>query len=138
MYAENAQNLLALLETVPSLVNTSGLAVGGRAPDPAMSRIPLPSAWVILADDKPQDAETGSNPAGQAVHTTYVVMIYVPYINQSDLIANQLPLIESTVKAIRGQQSTSGTRWRYEGQKLALINPDRLAYEQRYSLVGFI
>lgn len=138
MYTENAQNLLALVETVPALVKTSGLAVGGRATDPAMASIPLPSAWVILADDKPRDPETGSNPDGQVVITTYVVMVYVPYISQADLIANQLPLLESVMKAVRGKQSTSGQKWRYEGQKLTLINTDRLAYEQRFSVIGFI
>lgn len=138
MYTENAQNLLSLVETVPALVKTSGLAVGGRSTDPAMASIPLPSAWVILADDKPRDPETGSNPDGQVVITTYVVMVYVPYISQADLITNQLPLLESVMKAVRGKQSTSGQKWRYEGQKLTLINTDRLAYEQRYSVIGFI
>lgn len=138
MYADNAQNLLALIETVPALVKSSGLAVGGRSSDPAMANIPLPSAWVILAEDKPRDAETGSNPDGQVVISTFVVMVYVAYISQADLITNQLPLLEATMKAIRGKASASGQKWRYEGQKLSLINTDRLAYEQRYSVIGFI
>lgn len=138
MYTQNAQNLLALVETVPAIANAAGLAVGGRASDPAMASIPLPSAWVILAEDKAHDPATGFNPAGQVVISTFVVMVYVPYVSQADLIANQLPLLESVVKAVRGQPSATGQKWRYEGQKLALINTDRLAYEMKFSVIGFM
>lgn len=138
MYAENALNLLTLLETVPALAVNSGLAAGGRASDPSMIHIPLPCAWVIMADDKPNDPPTGSNPAGQVVSTDYIVMLHVPYTSQADLLANQLPLLEAAVTAVRGKQSAKGQKWRYSGQKLVLVNPDRLVYEQRYSVIGFI
>jgi len=103
MYAENALNLLTLLETVPALAVNSGLAAGGRASDPSMIHIPLPCAWVIMADDKPNDPPTGSNPAGQVVSTDYIVMLHVPYTSQADLLANQLPLLEAAVTAVRGK-----------------------------------
>lgn len=135
MYSENAQHLFDLLQTVPTL--KSGLAVGGRADDPAMTKIPLPSAWVLLHNDEPEPAGA-MNPAGQVVKNIFVVVVYVPYISQADLIATQLPLLESVMKVVRGQQAPMGQKWRYEGQRLTLVNPDKLAYEQRYSVVGFI
>jgi hypothetical protein len=138
MYAENALNLLNLLTSVPALAANAGLAAGGRASDPSMIHVPLPCAWLLLAEDKPNDAATGSNPAGQVVSTDFIVMLHIPYVSQADLLANQLPLLEATIAAVRGKQAPRGQKWRYAGQKLMLINPDRLVYEQRYSIVGFI
>ena len=138
MYSENAAALLALAQTVPTVATSVGMATGGRATDPAMTNVPLPCVWLVMSDDKPHDPSTGSNPAGQVVITTYVLMVHVPYVSQADLLGTQLPLLESIVAAIRGQQAPKGQKWRYEGQQLSVINVDRLIYEQKYSIVGFI
>jgi hypothetical protein len=68
------------------------------------------------------------------------VVIYVPYVSQDDLLTVQFPLLESVIAAVRdnGSEATSGNRWRYIGQKLAMVYPDRLAYEQHYTLDAFM
>ena len=134
MYAQNAQDLLTKIATVPALSASVGLSVGGQTPDPAMSKIPLPAAWVLLADDIAKDPDTGLIPMIQHLNLTYVVMIYLPYIGQSDLLTNQYPLLEAVRSAIHGTTAPSGFRWKYQKAKLVLINPGRIAYEQRYTL----
>ena len=138
MYSENAAALLTLAESVTGLTNSVGMATGGRATDPAMTNVPLPCVWLVLASDKPHDPATGSNPTGQVVTNTFVLMVHVPYISQADLLSAQLPLLESIVATIRGQQAPKGQKWRYEGQQLSVVNVDRLIYEQKYSVIGFI
>lgn len=138
MIAENAQHLLSMVQSVPLLAQKSGFAVGGQAPDPGLSKIPLPAAWVILSGDKCGDDDEKMRPAIEVVTLTFVVMLYVPYLGQSDLLANQFPLLEQVIQAVRGQKAPSGHRWRYMGQQLALVNADKLAYEQRYTLTATI
>lgn len=135
MIAENSAQLVTLIQGIPVLAKSTGLAAGGKAPDPALTKIPLPAAWVLYAGDKPNEPQTGFNASNQVLTANYVVMIYVAYISAADLEATQYPMIEAVIQAIRGQQAPHGQRWRYEGQKLSVVNPDRLAYEQRYSVV---
>ncbi|OYV99040.1 MAG: hypothetical protein B7Z62_02055 [Deltaproteobacteria bacterium 37-65-8] len=129
-----ATDLVTKLETVTALATSSGMAVGGKAPDPALTKIPLPAAWVILGEDKADDIETGMIPTTQSVVITYIVMIYVPYLSQTDLINTQIPLMRAARSAIHATKAPNGNRWKYNGQKLALINVDRMAYEQRYTV----
>lgn len=138
MLAECAQHILGQVQTVPVLANSAGMAVGGRDIDPAMTKLQLPAAWVVLTQDRSNDPMTGVNPGGQTLLLFYSVLIYVPYTSQSDLITNQLPLLESVIKAVHGVQAPHGHKWRYEGQRLVLVNPDRLGYEQRYSIPAFV
>jgi hypothetical protein len=135
MIAENSAHLVSLIQGIAVLSKSTGLAAGGRTPDPGLLKIPLPAAWVLYAGDKPNEPQTGFNASNQVLTANYVVMIYIPYISAADLEANQYPMIEAVIQAIRGQQAPKGQRWRYEGQKLSVVNPDRLAYEQRYSVV---
>lgn len=138
MIAENAANLVGLIRSVPSLANSAGFAAGGKAPDPALTKIPLPAAWVLYIGDKPNEPSTGANPAGQTLTANFVVMLYIPYVSETDLETNQYPLLEAVIQSIRGQQAPKGMKWHYEGQRLASVNPDRLSYEQRYSLTAFV
>lgn len=140
--ADNAADLVARVTSVPELTNSAGLAVGGRGNDPGLIKIPLPAAWVMFGKDMNEEDVPGSSPHGgfnmvgasTTVLATYSVLIYVPYLSQDDLLNVQFPLLLSVIRAIRGQEAPSGHRWRYTGQKLALVYPDRLAYEQHYTL----
>ena len=135
MIAENSAQLVTLIQGIAILSKSTGLAAGGKSPDPALIKIPLPAAWVLYAGDKPNEPQTGFNASNQVLTANYVVMIYIPYISAADLESNQYPMLEAVIQSIRGQQAPKGQRWRYEGQKLSVVNPDRLAYEQRYSVV---
>ena len=142
MIVENLQDLITKVTSIPALAASSGLAVGGKGTDPGMIKIPLPAAWIMYTKDE-DDEDDGPNGRGQrivpAVQTlclTASVLIYLPYTDQDDLLTTQFPLLESVVKAIRGTPAPSGHRWRYLGQKLALVYPDRIAYEQHYTLTA--
>lgn len=128
------QDLYTKLATVSALANSAGFAVGGKQSDPALTKIPLPAAWVLLGNDKPMDDETGLVPATQVLLVEYLVLVYVPYTSQSDLIGTQFPLLRSARTSIHATTAPNGYRWKYMGQKLVLVNPDRLCFEQRYAI----
>lgn len=128
-----ASDLMTKLGAVTGL--SIGMALGGRDPDPSMTKIPLPAAWVLLAEDKPNDPETALVPTSQMLLVDYVVMAYVPYISQSDLINTEFPLLRAIRTAIHSTNSPNGNRWKYLGQRLVLANTDRLGYEQRYRVL---
>lgn len=149
MIAENAADLVARVTSVPALANSAGLALGGRGADPALTKIPLPAAWIMFGKDQVDESPYGSSqsggrgsliPNGENIQQVFSVVIYVPYLSQDDLLTVQFPLLESVVAAVRGngQAAPSGNRWRYIGQKLAMVYPDRLAYEQHYTLDAFM
>ena len=73
-------------------------------------------------------------PATQIMLGTWAVTIFVPYVDDTDMLATQYPLLEAVRDAIHATDAPSGERWCYLGQKIALVYPDRLAYEQRYSV----
>ena len=142
MIAENAADLLARVKSIEALTNAAGLAIGGRAGDPSLLKIPPPAAWILFggdqADEEPHTAGArggpGMVPSVQIIMAIFRVLVYVAYVDDNDLLTNQYPLLESVIRAIRGQPAPSGHRWRYLGQKLTLVYNDRLAYEQRYTL----
>ena len=142
MIAENAADLLARVKSIAALTNSAGLAIGGRAGDPSLLKIPPPAAWILFGGDQvDEDPHTaggrggpGMVPGVEVILAIFRVLVYVAFIDDNDLIANQYPLLELVIRAIRGQQAPSGHRWRYLGQKLTLVYNDRLAYEQRYTL----
>ncbi len=128
-----ATDIYTKLATVSVLAASAGFALGGKAPDPAMTKIPLPAAWVLLGSDEATEPETvGLVARNQVLRVEYVVMIYVPYLSQTDLINTQFPLLRAARAAIHSTTAPNGNRWSYKKQKLALVNVDRLAYEQRY------
>ncbi len=127
-------DLYTKLTSVTALANAASFTAGGNAADPALTKIPLPAAWVLLSNDKPMDNETGVVPLTQVVLVEYTVLIYVQYTTQADLINTQIPLLRSARSAIHGTEGPNRNRWKYMGQKLVLVNPDRLAYEQQYAI----
>ena len=144
MIAECAADILAKVKTVPEFTTATGvmvgLSIGGRSNDPGMLKIPLPAAWVSLKSDQTDEQEythgpsSGFIPNPQMMMATYAVMVFVPYVDDDDLLANQYPLLEAVASAVHATESPAGLRWRYIGQRIALVYPDRLAYEQRYTL----
>ncbi len=143
MIVENLQDLVSKVRSVEALSSSSGLALGGKGTDPGLVKIPLPAAWIMYAKDDVDEEPFGhsSHPPGmvpsfETLLITCSILIYVPYISEEDLLTTQFPLLESVPLAIRGTEAPSGHRWRYLGQKLALVYPDRLAYEQHYTLTA--
>jgi hypothetical protein len=149
MISENAADLVARVTSVTEFGGRAGLAIGGRGSDPELKTIPLPAAWVMFGSDQVDEAPYGSSqsgghggliPNGENVRQVFKVIIFVPYLTQEDLLTNQFPLLESVIAAVRdnGREAPSGNRWRYIGQRLAMSYPDRLIYEQRYTLDAFM
>lgn len=140
MIPELAQDLVTRVASIPALAASTGLALGGRGADPTLTQLPPPAAWVIYRGDTPDEPPYGNAHGGpalvpgvQIMLQAFAVIVYLPYTDQADLIDVQFPLLESVIQAIRGQDSPSGHRWRYVGQKLSLVYNDRIAYEQRYT-----
>ena len=135
MIAENAQDLYNRVQAIPALAASTGLALGGKTPDPGLTKIPLPAAWVLAdAGKTTQDIRAGRVPTLASVHLAYTVLLYVPYTSQTDLIATQLPLLETLISTVTGQTAPSGQRWFFNDFKLVLVNPDRLGYRISFLL----
>jgi hypothetical protein len=129
-----ATDIYTKLATVPALATAVGFAIGGRTSDPALTKIPLPAAWVLLMSDRATDPDTGTVMQTQVLLVEYAVLLYVPYNSQADLIATQFPLLRAARTAIHATTAPNKYRWKYIGQKLTVVNPDRMCYEQRYAI----
>ena len=140
MIAECAADLLSKVKTVPALATSAALSIGGRSADPGLVKIPLPASWVTLSKDASDEQSYEHGPPSGFVSdaglllATFAITTFIPYINDDDLLTTQFPLLESVITAIHATESPSGFRWRYAGQRIALVYPDRLAYEQRYTV----
>jgi hypothetical protein len=128
-----AQSLYDLVQAIPAIANATGLAVGGKAPDPGMTKMTLPFAWVLAhAGVNTANPQLALPPTNIQAALTYVVMLYVPYLKQSDLITNQLPLLNQVIRAVHGKLSPTGNRWQWKMYRLGLVNPDRLGYSLEF------
>ncbi len=135
-----SQDVFAKVSAIPALSASTGLTVGGQEPDPGLTKIPLPAAWVLLSEFTNQNTGQLENlpPRLSNVLLQQTVMLHVPYTSQSDLINVQIPLMESVVQAIQGTPvGTSGAasqRWNLHSGKLSGINPDRMIYRLIFEL----
>ena len=150
MIAECAADLLARVQTVTALNGRTSLSIGGRSADPGLLKAPLPIAWVVFGGDQADEAPYGSSsqggpgmvPAMQTMLSNWRVVVYVPYTDDADLLTVQYPMLEAVAAAVKrtvtgtdgGVEAPSGHRWRYTGQKAAVLPNDRMAYEQHYTL----
>ena len=135
MIAENAADLYTKVQAIPALSASTGITLGGKAPDPGMTKIQLPAAWVLPDDGETvQDDRVGQLPRLANARLSYLVMLYLPYSSQSDLIANQFPLLEQVIATVNGTDAKSGQRWLWRSYKLVLVNPDRLGYRIEFNL----
>ena len=139
MIAESINDLYGRLSAIPALASSIGLLVGGKAPDPGLAKMPLPAAWVLSdAASNTEDNRQSQVPLNVTSKLTYLVMLYVPYTSQQDLIANQFPLLELVINTVHGQTAPSGQRWYWKDYKLVLVNPDRLGYRVSFVLDSII
>ncbi len=140
------------MRTVPALAGANtGLSIGGKAQDPGLLKKAPPFAWVLYGGEQPGESPYGTSSQGgsgivpdqEEMLSTFRVVVYVPYTSDADLLDTQLPLLESVALAVKasvttgplgGIEAPNGYRWRYVGQKLALVYADRLGYEQHYTL----
>ncbi|MGC9237759.1 MAG: hypothetical protein ACP5GF_12810, partial [Thiomonas sp.] len=113
MIAECAQDLFTKIGALGPLASSVGLAIGGKEPDTGMAKLPLPAAWILPASgvNKIPDNFLQQPPTKSWQLATYVVLLHVPYGAQSDLVANQYPLLENVVVAVHGTTSPGGARW---------------------------
>jgi hypothetical protein len=135
--------LYTLLTSVSELTDSTGMSVSGTLPDPTAQDGPLPGAWLVYGGRNPIDKpKNGVVAQGTMCQNLFVVMIYLDYsLGQDNLINVQLPILEKVVHAIAGQEITGlggGFRFSFEGERLASINPKRLSYEMRFSIVSSI
>ncbi len=135
MIAEAAQQLFSLVQAIPALASSTGLAAGGKTPDPGGTKMPLPFAWIVAdGAENTQDISRPLVPVNATTRIGYSVILYVPNIGQADLIANQFPLLEAIVQAVHGQVAPTGQRWFWKGYKLTVFNADRLCYRLAFLL----
>ena len=129
MLAECVTDLFNKVNAIPSLAATVGLTIGGKAPDPGMTKVPLPAAWVIskaAASTLDKGAPVVSRNLPCLLN--FAVLLYIPYTSQADLVTNQLPLLESVIKSVHGTDSPAYERWAFNGYQLEALNSDRLIY----------
>ena len=135
MIAECAQDLFTKVQAITALASSTGLTVGGKSPDPGMTKVPLPAAW-ILADEGETTLPNSDGQVKRQVSALmgYSVMLYVPYISQTDMITNQLPLLQKVIHDVHGTDAPTGERWQFKRYKLRVANTDRLAYQITFLL----
>jgi hypothetical protein len=148
--AECLSDLAARINTVPSLAGKVGINLLGRGADPGLVNSPLPVCTVTFSHQQVDEKSivstsrdtSGSIPAQENLLTTYMAIIFVPNGDGNDYLTVELPLLEAAIRAVkmgngsgtRAQLSPSGYVWRFLGQKLSLVQPARLGFEQHYTL----
>ena len=139
MIAELTADLLALVRTVPALAAMTSLTIGGKAADPGLVKVPLPACWITFGKDVSDERSYEHGPeSGLVIESplmigTWAVTVFVPYDDDDDLLTVQLPMLESIVIAVHARETPSGFNWRFAGQRMVQVYPDRLAYEQHYT-----
>lgn len=141
MIAELAADLLAKVQAVPALTTRTGLTLGGRAQDPGLLKVSTPAAWIVMKGDQVDDDSNSTHgpasgfvPKTQTMLGVWSVTLFIGYVDDADMITNQYPLLEATAEAVHATETPSGMRWRYIGQKVVTVYPDRLAYELRFTV----
>jgi hypothetical protein len=140
MISELTQDLINKIKSVSALQNRVGAAVGGTEADPTMSQAPCPYAWVIYGGSQP----TGDSMAegGRKYRMTmydFTAVVGITYgISDTDLLNNQLPVLEAIQQAVAGTEAIKyADLWEYKGEDLAKIEPDRMIYQLKFSIVGY-
>lgn len=142
MIKELATDLLTRVRGVPTLEQSTSFAIGGKAADPALKTIPLPFCRLLFMNVYPAEdpITTGTARGSSIVPTSEVVLLDfrallgVPYLDDTDILTVELPLLESVKSAVHGIGSPSGHRWRWFSTKLSFVYPDRLGYELMFTV----
>lgn len=132
------QELYSLIVAVNEFADITGTNLGGSEPDPTLLTLTPPACWVSFVGDAQKEPGGNRPPTQEVLSFIFMAFIYLPMAKQSVMISTYLPLLAKVIKGVRGQESTQNTghRWVYNGQKLALVNTNRMVYAQRYSITG--
>lgn len=135
-HGELLNELYGLIVGVTEFANITGTNLGGNEPDPTLLSLTPPACWVSFIGDIQKDPPGNVVPTSETMTFMFMAFIYLPMAQQSVMLATHLPLLAKIVKGVRGQESLTGHRWAYAGQKLALVNTTRMVYAQRYTITG--
>lgn len=132
------KNLYDFVVSVPEFQNITGVTLGQHEPDPTLVKLTPPACWVSFVGDQINEQGHDQVPLQPSMLYMFVAFIYLPMQKQNNLLttASGLPLLGKISMGVHGKESNTGHRWEYKGQKLSLVNTDRLVYAQRYSVVG--
>lgn len=123
---------------VPEFVDITGVTLGAQEPDPTLINLSPPACWVQFIGDTQKEADPSVVPGVQSMSLHFVAFIYLPAALQKALIEQWLPMLLKVSQGVHGQESNTGHRWEYKGQKLVLANTNRLVYAQRYNITAMI
>jgi len=127
------QDLVDTVKAVASFSNRVGLAVGGQEIDPINRDLTRPAAWVIYIGDDFVSGNT-MNPCNTLIKLNFIVKILIDYDSEANLISTHLPLLHEVAQAVQGGEPAPGSKWLYEGQGLEALEPDRMVWNQQYSI----
>lgn len=132
--------LYGLIVGVTAFANITGTSLGGNEPDPTLTSLTPPACWVSFIGDAPKEPPGSIVLTKEVLTFIYTAFIYLPMTKQTEMISTWLPLLAQIMNGVRGKDSFSNTghRWAYGGQKLALVNTNRLVYAQRYTITGMM
>jgi hypothetical protein len=124
---------------VPAFAQITGASLGQHTPDPTLITLTPPACWVSFVGDNQIEDTNNISPTPETILFMFVAFIYLPMGAQSAMFMNaaHLPLLGKIIPGVRGKESAiTGHKWQYKGQKLALVNPNRMVYAQRYNVIG--
>lgn len=138
MISDLVKDLINRISAVTALGGRVGAAVGGTETDPTMSEAPVPFAWVVFGGDTPMnDDDHGTH--YRRVRYNFTVVTAISYgITEQDMFDISLPVLEDIQNAVSGTQGDNKyvDLWRYEGQDLQAVFPNRLVYHINFSIIG--
>lgn len=126
-------DIVERVRAVSSFNGRVGLAVGGQDVDPINRNISRPASWVIYVGDDFLEGDP-MNPCQTLIKLNYIVKILVDYDTETNLINTHLPLLHEVAQAVQGGEPVPGMKWFYEGQGLEALEPDRMVWNQQYSI----
>ncbi len=141
MIAELTQDLINKLLTVTDFNGRVGAQVGGTNTDATMAEAPVPFAWVIFANDNPQDTANANNGRKYLVtENNFIVVIVFDYsgdMTDTSFIQSKLSLIDKCKEAVHASAELSNAGlWQYTGCDLFKVYSDRLVYQLGFTAVG--
>lgn len=136
------KELYDLVVAAPEFSYITGTSLAQNTPDPTLISLTPPACWVSFLGDQQKEQEENVVPQTEVIVFMFVAFIYLPMTKQNEMLtgAKTLPLLKTIIDAVRGKESAinTGHRWAYRGQKLALVNVDRMVYAQRYTITGVL
>ena len=134
------KELYDLIVAVPDFASITGTNLGGMEPDPTLLTLVPPACWVSFIGDVQKEPPGSIVPLTEVMTFLFMAFIYLPMAKQGDMIATHLPLLKKVIQGVKAHESVvnTGHRWAYAGQKLVLVNTNRMVYSQRYTITGVL